>query len=93
MVRDDDGWSVLQPVSPPDIDPLRVFMFHFPKGADNSGFIGSLAAHLKIVLGTGVLVVCGFHSRRGGVFDYWSVPERVGGEAVAEVHRLRASGS
>ena len=45
-------------------------MFHFPAGVDNSGFVGWLASHLKVVLGTGVLVVCGFNSQRGGVFDY-----------------------
>jgi hypothetical protein len=93
LVRDDDVWSTLQPVSEPGIEPLRVFVFHFPEGVDNSGFVGWLASHLKAALGTGVLVVCGFNSRRGGVFDYWCVPERVGDEAVAEVRRLRASGA
>lgn len=91
LVRDDDVWSVLQPASTQDAEPLRVFVFHFPAGADNSGFIGWLASHLKEALGTGVLVVCGFNGRRGGVFDYWCVPERVGEGAIAEVHRLRAS--
>jgi hypothetical protein len=93
LVRDDDAWSTLQPVSYPGIEPLRVFVFHFPAGVDNSGFVGWLASHLKAVLGTGVLVVCGFNGRRGGVFDYWCVPERVADEALAELHRLRGSGA
>jgi Family of unknown function (DUF6196) len=92
LVRDDDMWSVLQPVSARCGEPLRVFMFHFPAEVDNSGFVGWLAGHLKAVLGTGVLVICGFNPLRGGVFDYCCVPERVGEAAIAEVHRLRASG-
>jgi Family of unknown function (DUF6196) len=92
LVRDEGVWSVLQPVTVSGAERLRVFMFHFPAGVDNSGFVGWLAGHLKAVLGTGVLVVCGFNSQRGGVFDYWCVPERVGEDAVAEVNRLRESG-
>jgi hypothetical protein len=90
LVRDEDVWSVLEPGSDAAIEPLRVFLFHFAPGLDNSGFVGWLASHLKAVLGTGVVVVCGFNSRRGGVFDYWCVPERIGAAAIAEVHRLRA---
>jgi hypothetical protein len=93
MVRDEDGWSVLRP-APDDIaEPLRVFVLHFPPDEDNSGFVGWLASHLKATVGTGVLVVCGFNSRRGGVFDYWCVPDSIGAAAVAEVRHLRASGS
>jgi hypothetical protein len=92
LVRDDDEvWSVLQPSSAQDVELLRVFVFHFPPGADNSGFIGWLAGHLKAVLGTGGLVVCGFNGRRGGIFDYWCVPEGVGEAVVSEVHCLRAA--
>jgi len=90
LVRDDDVWSVLEPASDAAIEPLRVFLFHFAPGLDNSGFVGWLASHLKAALGTGVVVVCGFNSRRGGVFDYWCVPERIGAAAIAEVRRLRA---
>ena len=93
LVRDDDMWSVLQPASAGHGERLRVFVFHFPAGIDNSGFIGWLAGHLKAVLGTGVLVICGSNGRRGGIFDYWCVPERIGEEALAEVRRLRASGA
>jgi hypothetical protein len=91
LVRDDDMWSVLREASAADRERLRVFLFHFPAEIDNSGFIGWLAGHLKAAVGTGVLVICGCNGRRGGVFDCWCVPERIGEEAVAEVHRLRTS--
>lgn len=91
LVRDDDVWSVLEPASDLAIEPLRVFVFHFVPELDNSGFVGWLASHLKAALGTGVLVVCGFNSGRGGVFDYWCVPERIGAAAVSELRRLRAA--
>ena len=57
--------------------------------SDNSEFVGWLASHLKTALGTGVLVVCGFNQRRGGVSDYWCLPKRVGEAALAEVRRIR----
>jgi len=89
FVRDQDVWSVLGPATGRAVEPLRVFLFHFPPEVDNSGFVGWLASHLKTALGTGVLVVCGFNQRRGGVFDYWCLPERVGEAALAEVRRIR----
>lgn len=91
LVRDDEVWSVLEPASDAAVEPLRVFLFHFPPAVENSGFVGWLASHLKAALGTGVAVVCGCNSGRGGVFDYWCVPETVGAAAIAEVRRLRAN--
>ena len=73
------------------LSPMRLSSVPVPlrSGLDNSGFVGWLVSHLKAALGTGV-VVCGFNSRRGGVFDYWCVPEKIGAAAIAEVRRLRA---
>lgn len=90
FVRDDGGWSVLRPVQAGAAEPLAVFSFNFQPGLDNSGFVGWLASHLKATLGSGVLVVCGQNSARGGIFDYWGVPASVGATVVAEVRRLQA---
>ena len=70
-------------------DAFAVFSFHFTPGLDNSGFVGWLASHLKAVTGTGVLVVCGQNSGRGGIFDYWGAPLPVASRVVAEIRRLR----
>jgi Family of unknown function (DUF6196) len=90
FVRDEQVWSALVPA---DDDPQRerflLFGFHFLPEADNSGFVGWLASHLKTSLGTGVLVVCGQNSKRGGIFDYWGVPWAIGPAALAEIERLR----
>jgi hypothetical protein len=91
-VRDAEVWSVLGPVAPDVREPLRLFTFHFPAAVDNSGFVGWLASHLKVTLGTGVLVVCGYNHARGGVFDYWGVPVSVADEVMAEVQNLRSRG-
>ena len=90
FVRDAEVWSVLGPAAPDVREPLRLFAFHFPPAADNSGFVGWLASHLKATLGTGVAVVCGYNHARGGVFDYWGVPVSVADEVVAEVQNLRS---
>ncbi len=49
----------------------------------NSGFVGWLACWLKRELGTGVVVVCGQNSRRGGVYDYWGCPAHLCEQATA----------
>lgn len=89
FVRDEDVWSALVPGSSPGQEQFAIFSFHFPPGMDNSGFVGWLASYLKSRLGTGVLVVCGQNSTRGGIFDYWGVPLSIAGQAIAEVERLR----
>jgi hypothetical protein len=93
FVRDEDVWSVLGAAAAEDPEHLCIFTFHFPEGLDNSGFVGWLAGHLKRVLGTGVLVVCGRNGSRGGVFDYWGVPAEIGTAVIAEVKRLRDTGA
>jgi len=92
FVRDEDVWSALIPSADPAHERFVLFGFHFVPGFDNSGFVGWLASHLKTTVGTGVMVVCGQNSNRGGIFDYWGAPVSVAGEVLAEVHRLRDTG-
>lgn len=65
-VRDEDRWSWLRAAGIGAPEPFAVFSFHFPPELDNSGFVGWLATELKRRLGTGVFVVCGQNSARGG---------------------------
>lgn len=92
FVRDEDVWSALVPSSAPGQEQFTVFSFHFTPGLDNSGFVGWLASHLKAAIGTGVLVVCGQNSRRGGIFDYWGAPVAVAEQVIAEIRSLRGEG-
>lgn len=90
FVRDEDVWSILAPANSSAPEKFVLFSFHFPEGLDNSGFVGWLATHLKTKVGSGVLVVCGQNSGRGGIFDYWGAPESVSEQVIAEVERLRS---
>jgi hypothetical protein len=89
FVRDEETWSVLKPAGPDAPEAFGLFSFHFCEGLDNSGFVGWLACTLKRELGTGVFVVCGQNSRRGGIFDYWGVPMAMRGAAVRVLDQLR----
>lgn len=88
LVCDDAVWSQLVPCEAGAAEPFALWRFHFPAGADNSGFVGWLAGHLKARFGTGVFVVCGQNSHDGGIFDYWGCPWSLREEVVAEVRRL-----
>lgn len=88
FVRDEDVWSALVPARSAKQERLVIFSFHFPPGLDNSGFVGWLASRLKEAIGTGVMVVCGQNSERGGIFDYWGVPELVAADVLAEIQHL-----
>jgi hypothetical protein len=90
FVRDEEVWSALVPSATPEHERFVIFGFHFTPGLDNSGFVGWLASHLKSRLGTGVMVVCGQNSSRGGIFDYWGAPLSVASEVIGEVQRMRA---
>jgi len=89
FVKDDEVWSALVPSVSSEREQFVVFSFHFPPQLDNSGFVGWLASHLKSTLGTGVFVVCGQNTKRGGIFDYWGAPVAMANDVVAEVTRLR----
>lgn len=90
FIRDEDVWSALVPASSPEQERFIIFGFHFKPRLDNSGFVGWLASHLKACLGTGVLVVCGQNSLRGGIFDYWGAPWSMRKQVIDEIERLRA---
>lgn len=88
-VRDDDCWSRLEPANSADAETFLVWRFHFTDGADNSGFVGWLAGHLKSKFGTGVFVTCGQNSDAGGIYDYWGAPMALADKIIAELRRLR----
>jgi hypothetical protein len=88
VVRDEDTWCWLAPADGV-VERFALFAFHFPAGVDNSGFVGWLATALKAELGTGVFVVCGQNSDRGGIYDYWGCPAHLAEEAAAVIERLR----
>ena len=90
LVRDEESWSVLEPAQGGEAEVFGAFAFHFPAASDNSGFVGWLASELKDHLGTGVAVLCGFNSARGGIHDYWLVPSQLLREAEAHVRALAA---
>jgi hypothetical protein len=89
FVRDGEVWSALKPSTHDSQERFAIYSFHFPDGVDNSGFVGWLATHLKRSLGTGVFVICGYNSRRGGIFDYWGIPTDLREEAKALIDELR----
>jgi hypothetical protein len=90
VVRDEDSWSWLAPADPVSVERFALFSFHFPAGLDNSGFVGWLATELKRRLGTGVFVICGQNSDRGGIYDYWGVPVRLRTPAAEVLRELGA---
>ena len=89
FVRDEEVWSALVPQREQQQEAFSIFSFHFPPNLDNSGFVGWLASHLKASVGTGVFVVCGQNSARGGIFDYWGAPLAVADQVLEEVGLLR----
>lgn len=89
FVRDEEVWSALVPQRQQQQEAFSIFSFHFPTNLDNSGFVGWLASHLKASVGTGVFVVCGQNSARGGIFDYWGAPLAVADQVLKEVRQLR----
>ena len=91
LVRDDAVWSQLVPAGADAAEPFALWRFHFPAGADNSGFVGWLANHLKSRFGTGVFVVCGQNSGDGGIFDYWGCPWSLRDGVIAEIRSLAGS--
>lgn len=88
IVRDDKVWSQLIYSDDASKELFKVFSFHFDECSDNSGFVGWLASHLKVKLGTGVFVTCGQNSDRGGIFDYWGCPLELAKEVIKEIQEL-----
>ena len=92
-VRDQEVWSQLVPSEDRAKEIFTLIGFHFKPDLDNSGFVGWLATRLKQKLGTGVFVVCGQNSGKGGIFDYWGCPHELGNAFLEEVHFLIAKGA
>lgn len=89
MVRDEEVWSFLIPSASSESENFKLFSFHFKDGLDNSGFVGWLASKIKKDLGTGVFVICGQNSSKGGIFDYWGCPVSMTDKVLALVRQLR----
>lgn len=89
MVRDEEVWSFLVPARSSQTENFKVFSFHFSGGQDNSGFVGWLASKIKKELGSGVFVICGQNTDRGGIFDYWGCPISIADEVIKLVEALR----
>ena len=89
IVRDEDVWSFLIPSNNEESENFKLFSFHFKDGLDNSGFVGWLASKIKKELGTGVFVVCGQNTDRGGIFDYWGCPMGIAHKVLTLVQQLR----
>ena len=91
VVRDEERWSWLSPATSGSPERFALFSFHFAPGQDNSGFVGWLATELKRRLGTGVFVVCGQNSARGGIHDYWGCPLHLRDQTRQVLDELRKS--
>lgn len=89
IVRDEEVWSFLIPSKNAESENFKLFSFHFEDGLDNSGFVGWLASEIKRELGTGVFVVCGQNTGRGGIFDYWGCPLEIAEKVIELVQQLR----
>lgn len=88
VVRDENSWSWLAPAEAAAAERFALFSFHFGPG-DNSGFVGWLANEMKRRLGTGVFVICGQNSARGGIYDYWGCPVELREQALQVLDDLR----
>jgi len=89
IVRDQDVWSFLIPSVSTESENFKIFSFHFENGLDNSGFVGWLASKIKQELGSGVFVVCGQNTNKGGIFDYWGCPIEIETEVISLIKKLR----
>ncbi|NIH80461.1 DUF6196 family protein [Amycolatopsis viridis] len=87
LIRDEGRSSALCPATG-DGERFAVFRVVLPRGADDSGFVGWLASRVKASTGSGLFVICGQDSDRGGIFDYYGVPEAAAGEVRQVLDRL-----
>ena len=88
MVKDNEVWSYLIPSESERTENFKIFSFHFKEGLDNSGFVGWLASKIKKELGSGLFVICGQNSGRGGIFDYWGCPIKIADEVLEYLKKL-----
>ncbi len=92
LVRDSEVWSQLVPSNKVSKELFKIFSFHFDDCKDNSGFVGWLASRLKTKLGTGVFVLCGYNTNRGGIFDYWGCPIELEEKVTGIINELIETG-
>jgi hypothetical protein len=88
-VKDEEVWSFLVPATSQNTENFKIFSFHFKDNLDNSGFVGWLATKIKEKLGSGVFVICGQNSYKGGIFDYWGCPISIADQVIELVNHLR----
>jgi len=90
LVRDQDRWSQLVPLRSPDQprERFKIWSCHWPEGVDNSGFVGWLATRIKARTGSGIFVICGQNSGRGGIYDYWGCPVEAAAVVLPEILAL-----
>ncbi|MEV0703936.1 DUF6196 family protein [Saccharopolyspora sp. NPDC050389] len=86
-IRDEGQLSALCPAVDAD-ERFAVFRVVLPPDSDDSGFVGWLSSRIKAATGSGLFVICGHNRERGGVFDYYGVPEAIGDEARELLDRL-----
>ncbi|WP_115944405.1 MULTISPECIES: DUF6196 family protein [Amycolatopsis] len=91
LVRDEGRPSALCPAAGAG-ERFAVFRVVLPKGADDSGFVGWLSSRVKASTGSGLFVICGQNSERGGIFDYYGVPEAAAGPVRDLLDRLSGTG-
>lgn len=87
-VKDANRWSCLIPSKSDTKEQFVIFSFHFPERIDNSGFVGFLAQYIKNETGSGVFVICGFNSEKGGIYDYWGCPVEVADKVIESILKL-----
>jgi len=88
LVRDGEVWSQLVPSEHLTKERFKIIRFYFKEALDNSGFIGWLASHLKLKIGTGVFVICGQNRGHGGIYDYWGYPLDAAESVIEEIQNL-----
>jgi hypothetical protein len=79
-VADEGRVSALVPGVSDTEEVFTVFRVVLPAGVDDSGFVGWLASTIKAATGSGLFVVCGYDEQRGGIYDYYGVPQGVAGQ-------------
>ena len=89
MVKDHEVWIYLIPSESNMSENFKIFSFHFKDNLDNSGFVGWLASKIKKELGSGLFVICGQNSSRGGIFDYWGCPIEIAEDILKYINHLR----
>ncbi len=92
-IRDDGHLSALCPATGTAAERFGVFRVVLPRDEDDSGFVGWLASRVKAATGSGMFVICGHDQERGGVFDYYGVPETAVADVRALLHRFTTSES